>query len=497
MEDAHNGLCPLFTRVLALLFVAMLPSAAQPSVRAPHFSSCNVGGTDLKAHCGKVDVYENRSLRAGRTISLDVIEIDARQRTNRAVFWNPGGPGAADSSNVPAIASGQAAAELMKLHDTYDLVFVDNRGTGLSHEIRCDLYSTRHPEYYFAQIFPDEPLRACRAARSKDTDLSMYTTDISADDLDDVRAALHYPQIVLDGGSYGTMLFLDYARRHPAHVESVVLSGVAPPGFYFIPLADAQAARTAMNDLIADCARDSTCNLHFPDLAAHFAALVRRFDRGPISVRIRNALGHEQTVSLSKEVFADQLRHTLYASEAAAYVPYIVDQAYRANYAPLAELVETATRFFGRGLSTGLNLSVTCAEDLPFITEAQIVRASAGSFQGDTRVRAQQRACAIWNVRRASPSFAQPVRSRAPILMISGAEDPVTPPSYGRDALRYLPNGRQLVIPYTGHDSESACTDALVVAFVRTRNAKALDASKCIGSSRRPPFATSMKGFGG
>jgi pimeloyl-ACP methyl ester carboxylesterase len=480
-----------------LAFVVMLPSVARASLRPPHFFSCNIGATGLKAHCGQVEVYENRSLHAGRTILLEVIKIDARHPTNRAVFWNPGGPGAADSSYVPAIASGQIAGELMKLHDTYDLVFVDNRGTGLSHEIRCDLYSARHPEYYFAHLFPDAPLRACRAARSKDTDLSRYTTDIAADDLDDVRAALHYPQIVLDGGSYGTIFFLDYVRRHPTHVESVVLSGVAPPGFYFIPLADAQAARTAMNDLIADCARDAKCHVHFPNLAAHFAALVRRFDRGPVSIRIRNAIGQEQAVSLSKEVFADQLRHTLYDSEGAAYVPYIVDEAYRGNDAPLAELVETATRFFGRGLATGLNLSVTCAEDIPFITEAQIVRASSGSFQGDTRVRAQQRACTIWNVQRASPSFAQPVHSDAPILMISGAEDPVTPPSYGRDALRYLPNGRQVIIPYAGHDSESDCTDALIVAFVRTRDAKTLDASKCIGTSRRPPFATSIKGFGG
>jgi pimeloyl-ACP methyl ester carboxylesterase len=488
----NYGSCAL----MALVFAATLESLAQASLLPPHFAPCNIGSKHIAAHCGKVEVYENRDSHAGRRLSLEVIEIDALHRTNRAVFWNPGGPGADDSSAAPAIADGAFAKELMKLRDTYDLVFVDNRGTGLSHEIQCDLYPARHPEYYFTQLFPDAPLRACRAARSKDTDLSMYTTDISADDLDDVRAALHYPRIVLDGGSYGTRFFLDYARRHPTHVESLVLSGVAPPGLFFIPLANAQAARSTMNDLIADCGRDVACHSHFPNLPAHFAALVQRFDTGPVSFQIRNATSGKQTVSLSREVFADQLRHTLYASEAAAYVPYIIDQAYRADYAPLAELVEADTRSFGRGLAIGLNLSVTCAEDLPFITEGQIVRSGAGSFQGDTRVRAQQHACSIWNVRRASFSFPQPVRSSAPLLMISGAEDPATPSKYGREALRYLPNGRQVIIPYAGHETESDCTDALIVAFVRARDAKTLDASKCVGTSRRPPFATSMKGFG-
>lgn len=81
--------------------------------------------------------------------------------------------------------------------------------------------------------------------------------------------------------------------------------------------------------------------------------------------------------------------------------------------------------------------------------------------------------------------------------MLSGTEDPATPPAYARAALRYLPNAWQVLIPYAGHDLESACTDALIVEFVRTRGAAHLDATRCIGNAHRPPFAASMKGFGG
>jgi pimeloyl-ACP methyl ester carboxylesterase len=252
-----------------------------------------------------------------------------------------------------------------------------------------------------------------------------------------------------------------------------------------------------MTDLTRDCASDSVCNADFPHFAARFAALVRRFDGGPVRVRVKNAVTRNaQIVSLSKEVFADRLRQALYANEVAAYVPYIVDRAYLHDYGPLAQLIETTTAGFGRGLAVGLNLSTTCAEDIPFITEAQIARSAAGSFEGDLRVRAQQHACRIWNVGRVAPAFARPVRSSAPTIMISGIEDPATPPNYGREALAYLPNGRQIVVPHATHDIESDCTDELIVAFVRTRDAKRLDAAKCIGASRRPPFATSMKGFG-
>ncbi len=110
-------------------------------------------------------------------------------------------------------------------------------------------------------------------------------------------------------------------------------------------------------------------------------------------------------------------------------------------------------------------------------------------------MRAQQRACRIWDVRRVPASFLTPVRSTAPVLMISGQDDPATPPAFGRAALKYLPNGRQIVVPHAGHSIESECIDRLIVAFVDTRDSKHLKPAVCVDSSKRPAFALSMKGF--
>ncbi len=479
-----------------MLFALQSPRAL-PAPQLGHLLPCQLGDVNLVVHCGSVEVYENRATHAGRTLALAVIEVDAVHRTHRAVFWNPGGPGGATSRFAPSILAGAVSRELMQLHGTYDLVFLDNRGTGDSGALECkNFYSALHPERFFAQLYPDAEVRRCRDTQSKVADLDFYTTDVSADDLDDVRAALHYPKIVLDGVSYGTTFYLDYARRHPTHVESLVLQGVAPPGFMLIPLEDARGAQAAMNALIADCSLDLTCREHFPRFGADFAALVRRFNAGPVKLLVRNYMtGRQQFVLLSKEGFADRLRSTLYRSDRAAYVPYIVEQARRGNYGPHAELVEVAARATNLGTAMGLDLSVVCAEDVPFISDDQVVAESAGSFEGDTRVRAERRACKIWNVPRVSPSFAQPVRSTAPVLMISGSDDPATPPSYGRDALQYLPNGRQIVIPHTSHDFESRCVDALIVAFVHARDARRLRKSACVGSFGRLPFAYAMKGF--
>ncbi len=457
---------------------------------------CTIGESRLAARCGTFNVFENRAARSGRVIALNMIFVPARHASHRAIFWNPGGPGASATGYATYIVDGDFQRELMILRDTYDVVFVDNRGTGGSHAFGCDAFPPAHPELYYRQLVPDAPLEACRRWLTLTTDLNQYGTDAAADDLDDVRSALGYTKIVLDGDSYGTEFFLDYARRHPAHVESMVLQGVAPPHYLIIPLEDASGAQRAFENLAAACESDHLCHTKFPEFRAHFAALARRFDAGPERISVVNAVTKSRvTVLLSKEVFADRLRQTLYSEDGASYVPYATERAYAGDYGPLAAIVEFATDNFGRGLDLGLNLSVTCAEDIPFISPADVARTSAGTFEGDARVRSQQHACAIWNVRRAPAAFQDPVRTTAPVLMISGSDDPATPPNYATEALASMPNGRQILIPNASHDSELACADALIARFVVTRNARALDIGRCAGSARRPPFATSMSGF--
>jgi pimeloyl-ACP methyl ester carboxylesterase len=471
-------------------------AAVLASVLSLQAHACAIGKARLPSICGTYGVYEDRRARTGRLIELKFIVIKARHRSNRAIAWNPGGPGASATAEAVDIADGKLSRELTVLRDRYDILLVDNRGTGGSAPQQCDFAPVDRPDLYFRKLWPDELVAACRARLARQANLSLYTTSIAADDLDDLRGALGYPKLVLDGGSYGTRFYLVYARRHPASVESIVLDGVAPPHFLIIPLEDAQGAQASIARLIGECKSDAVCNGHFPSLHDHFDALVRRFDEGSVSVPVRAKTGRVTVVRLSKEVFADRLRQLLYDPASAAYAPLVVERAYRGDYAPLATMVELVTQSFSQLVAGGLNLSVTCAEDIPFISERDVVRTSAGSFEGDLRVRAQQRTCRIWDVKPVPAAFIDPVRSDAPILMISGTDDPATPPRFAQQALAYLPNARILLIRNASHATETACSDRLIVEFVRAGTVKGLDLARCSGNYHRPAFATSMAGFG-
>ena len=459
-------------------------------------ADCTIGSENYAARCGTFTVYEDRAASSGPVIALPIVVLPARHTEKRVIFWNPGGPGASATQFAPLIAAGLIAKELTQLREHYDIVLVDNRGIGGSRPQQCETSPPGHPEYYFLQLWPDVLLKACRDRLAADANLSLYTSSLAADDLDDIRAALGYRKAVLDGASYGTFFYLTYIRQHPAHVESAILDGVAPPGLLIVPLEDAAGAQLAVDQLFEACAKDADCAVHFPRLAAHFAELVHRFDAGPISLSMPNPVTQRpQTVLLSKEVFADRLRQTLYASAAAAYVPYILERAYLQDYDPLSQMVDATTRGFAGVVGVGANLSTTCAEDIPFVTEDEVKRSSAGSFEGDLRVRAQQRACGIWNVKPVAATFNEPVRSNLPMLMVSGSDDPASPPKYAALALPYLPNAKQVIVQGASHVTQTPCTDRLKVDFVLSGSARGLDVSSCSDAFRRPPFATSMQGF--
>jgi pimeloyl-ACP methyl ester carboxylesterase len=488
----------LHTAVIVAAFLSFaLPVRAQekPSpALGLHVKPCKVGSSKASAECGTFGVYENRVTKSGRIIQLRVVVLKAKRPSVKAIGWIDGGPGESAVSDADYIADGYDKV-VAALRDRYDVLFVDNRGMGGSNPSNCDIAPRSDPAAYFSQIWPDKIIAACRRRISSTSDPNFYNTYDAVDDLNDVRAALGYPKLVLIGGSYGTYFSLVYMRQHPDSVQSAVLIATTAPHFQPLP-GSPDGAQNAVDDLAKKCGLNPSCARHFPHFLDEFDALVKRFDAGPIQVTFTNPKTKQTSaVMLSKEVFVDRMREALYAPEIAAYIPFAIHSAYRYDYVPLGKVVDLWSQILTLAQDAGANLSYNCAEWTPFVSEKQLAFAAAHSFAGDLRVRAQQHACSIWNVRAMPPSFNDPVRSDAPVLVISGTDDPATPPRYAEEALRYLPNGKEVLVRGAGHGAETKCVGFLLVQFVREGTAKGLDVSDCSDSFKLPPSATSMAGF--
>ncbi|HYO90439.1 MAG TPA: alpha/beta fold hydrolase, partial [Pyrinomonadaceae bacterium] len=201
-----------------------------------------------------------------------------------AVFFFAGGPG----QGAASIASYIGEELLAKVRQERDIVFVDQRGTGESNPLNCNLYNDDSDlQGYFEEMFPAKAVRACRERLEKIADLTQYTTSIAIEDLDDIRRALGYEKINLYGGSYGTTVSLAYLRRYGAHVRSAILAGVAPLDFK-LPLPFAKGAQHSIDRLIRDCEDDNACRQAFPKLREEFQAVLDRLMKEPVSVELVN-----------------------------------------------------------------------------------------------------------------------------------------------------------------------------------------------------------------
>lgn len=482
-------------RTLSQLFFGFLLSVqgqvAQPQVESPprpFLNSCRTQDIKSKAWCGKYEVFEDRASKRGRKVALNMVILPAfaEKPAPDPVFFFAGGPGQSAASLAGYLGEGPLA----NLRQDRDLVFIDQRGTGASHPLTCNLYADDSDlQAYFDDMFPQQKIRACREQLEKDADLKQYTTSIAIEDLDDVRRALGYGKINLYGGSYGTTVALAYLRRYRENVRSVVLAGVAPTNLK-LPLPFAKGAQYAIAHLMDDCAADSACHTAFPNLKEEFRSVLDRFEKGPVRVELINPLTKKsQSVSLGRGVFAERLRMMLYDRGPASIVPLLIHQAYQGDFRPFILAALPQARGIYQSLSLGMYFSVTCAESIPFISEEDIKRETNGTFLGDYRVRVHVKACQEWAQSPAPRSFTEVVKADAPVLLLSGEVDPASPHWLGAEVARYLPHSRQLTIPNGGHGYFSPCLSGITAEFIAKGTTQGLSAS-CLDGVKRPPFIT-------
>ncbi|HET6863301.1 MAG TPA: alpha/beta fold hydrolase, partial [Pyrinomonadaceae bacterium] len=357
--------------------------------------------------CGKYEVFEDRAARKGRKINLNIVLLPAlsSKPATDPLFYLAGGPGGA--------ATSYAAEKFMsRLRRNRDVVLVDQRGTGQSNPLNCPPAGSREDmRGFFGEVMPVDRIRACRTELEKVADLKLYTSSIAMDDLDEIREVLGYDRIDLYGGSYGSTTALVYLRQHPKHVRAAAVFGVSPPSAK-IPLSFAKGVQDSMDRLFADCAKDSTCHEAYPDVEKEFQTVLARFEKGPVEVDVPNIYtGAQQKVTVTRDAFVDSIRHLLYVPAATSALPALIHHAAAGKLGPLIGTAFQIVLQIDNKIARGMQFSVLCAEDTPFITEEEIKQTSGKSFYGDARVRPTIRACGEWPAQKSPRTFLEPVKS--------------------------------------------------------------------------------------
>ena len=481
---------------LAVLGAPTAPATPAAPAEPLHFHACELEHplrlTALAAECAVLSVPENPHAPGGRRIGLSVVRVPAisRRKAPDPLFVLAGGPGQGAGSFYATVAG--AFARILRERD---IVLVDQRGTGASNALDCpdepeDPQAAASPEAIAAST------RACLASLAGRADVPWYTTSLAVQDLERVRAALGAARIDLYGASYGTRVAQQYLRRYPQHTRAVILDGVVPVG-RTVGASTALEAERALLDILARCAKATPCRAAFGDPAQDYRAVRAALSARALPVALADpATGAARQLQFGTQGLATVLRLSTYASEYAALLPLMLHAAAaRGDYAPLAAQQLLFERAYAGELATGMHNSVVCAEDVPFFDAANIDRARlATTYLGTLQLEGLMTVCRIWPHGPVDADLHAALVSRVPALLLSGSDDPVTPPAWGAEALRSFPAGVALVLAGLGHGQLTApCVDRLMAQFLARASAQGLDVG-CTRLDRPMPFFTSLNG---
>jgi len=469
-----SGFCVLWS------LTGFNPVTAQSTI---DFTPCRIGiaPMTLPAECASVDVpfthglnlsepLANASTATGQTqpatLSLSVARIPARSKQTAAdpITLIAGGPGQGAQASWP-----QLSAAFYPILANRDVYLIDQRGTGNSSVMKCP---TPPPGSGFSIDLAEveQAAHECHNAQTYRTE--WFTTSVAVRDLDTVRESLGIEQWNLYGVSYGTRVALHYLRRFPKHTASLILDAVVPPQKPIGPELPLHSQQS-LDALFERCEMDTGCAAAFPNLAENTEQLFASLKANAREVEYENlSKGALESLTFTDQHLAMSVRLLSYTSYGTAILPSMLhDAAVNENLAPFARQVAIQESQLGGSLATGMHAAVICTEDAPFIQTIENRDELKKTFLGDYIVDAMVASCKPWPEGIIDDDFHEAVTGDVPVLALSGAADPITPPEYAELAITHLTNARHIVNPHQAHtQAPLGCTPSIMSQFVETKN---------------------------
>lgn len=451
-------------------------------------TKCTEDDTDnpvFGAECTSLSVLENPKGEQARKISLNIIRLPSIQETTKPpIFFIAGGPGQASTDLLDIFR-----LEFSKLLVNHDFVFVDQRGTGKSNPIHCeiDLLPHTHKSPTELEALNLERHRAC--LKDYDADLEFYTTPYAVSDLEDVRKHFGYEKIYLWGGSYGTRVVLEYLRSAESAIAGVILDGLAPYSIQ-LPHFVERDGSNALGQLFSICQNDTSCNQAFPDLEQSWLTVLQALKTSPkIETLVHPRTQKSHRVYIDDQVISGIVRTMLYSRAAAPILPLAIHNAASGDFSTLFSISAVGMDNMGDSISSGMQFAVLCAEDFhlsqqektniePFTRRLHLPPSSA-----------LKDICNLYPKSQLPAEYFSFANTKVPALVLSGKLDPVTPPVWGEAVANRLKNHRHIVVEGGHHIvSRAGCIPKIIRQFVKApEKLQEIDAA-CVDLIKPPYF---------
>lgn len=437
-----------------------------------------------QVRCGLLVVPQDRRDPSGPVVRVPYAVFKSPQPSGLIpVVYLTGGPGQTWKEFVPEVAANQSpgfagGAKLLR-----DEIVIEQRGSAATTPalVQCEgptWFPSDHADWRdvlgaaVADVLECAVSVSATGARTEG-----FNSDELAADVADLVRLLGYDKVVLNGVSYGALWASAVLRDHAERVESAILDSVVQQAQPAIA-SQMLGFQTALQGADEACAKEPTlCGPVGLGLLARTEALVQDLEARPVawSAGPGGRFTSGAAVAILTQLLAfyplPELPAFLDFAEILVQGDLALDMAQPSLSGALLELVAMGQP----GSSLGQYLSITCADNAAVKQAAMQAQLSKvrPAFQALAQAQLQEAydTCAAWPARQDLPatSFA-PVRSAVPVLILSGATDPLTPRAWAEEAARTLSGATLVSFPLRGHSLQSgSCVSGIVAAFLERR----------------------------
>ncbi|TVR77780.1 MAG: alpha/beta fold hydrolase [Saprospirales bacterium] len=478
----HYLFCLLFWIVLYL----PLNAEANLEFTDCFLEDCGTFIHDQSIQFAYLYVPENRDDPDSRTLKIAVLIMKSKsdQPLEDPLIYLNGGPGGMTFSRI----------ERWKDHylrDQRDLIFFDYRGVGLSEpefciDLQLELWEIGAADLTVKQFKEEKKnltLNCFEQLKAEGIDLSKYNSTQAVLDLEDLRHSLGIDQWNLYGISYGTRIAQAYMKNHPKALRSVILDSPVPVNFSLLD-SYLDSYRNGIEEFFNYCNQSPVCSKRFPVLEEQFFRAIESLKEEPLTIYSSNVPGGEVVVNFYNAHLA--FHQLLYVRDFYPVLPWLFESLYNRDKVVFSNLVES---LFSRSQEISHSMYIIkCFYDYGLLIDFQkadeegLLKDALAYFDADQLVYAQ-----IDFIEQDS-AIIHPFDTNIPTLILTGANDPITPSDFGRRVNEYLTLAYWFDFPGVGHGVSFGpdCARQLTSDFVD--NPSVIPDYQCMDEIRENPI---------
>jgi pimeloyl-ACP methyl ester carboxylesterase len=420
---------------------------------------------------------------AANTKTIDVVfAVSPATGERKGMFVQafPGGPGG------EGISTGGLVWFAEDILESYDIVFFDQRGIGLSNPLSCpETYKADFLEYVndFDQAGEEgydteaEQQAAIEGSRKytedciaemgvEPSDLAFFGTDQVAEDIESFRQAIGDDKFMIYGVSYGTAVAQTYAAAHADHLSGMILDGTIDLTLNGEQgaLAQEKAFDKVLVATLKACDADAACAEELGgDAVAVYDKIAAQISDNPVKYQFPLPSGETVERTFTFNQWEYTTAYQLYSLSGRMLYLRALASANQGDFVPMARLANqqllldpvTQDYLGDETFSDTMFLSVLCTDDSFFsgTQEEKIAQAiEAGQASNGTVPRLDGSVytgidCAFWPSSPTEVVTNEPlVAEGVPTFVLNATLDPATPFEEGKAVYERLDNGYHLYV---------------------------------------------------